>query len=161
MQYSLLEGISALQLTWGYQYGSDKVLHFASIYVTSRRKFIAKMFVGSSCGSVGRAVASDTRGPRFEFSHWQILYWTLFTVNCIEKTKIKKKEARMAHFLEKHRLVKCLGAFSRSRALPFCFRFTHFLLPSSLAGHKLAWELSIDPRDSNERGKREESELEK
>ena len=26
---------------------------------------------GSGCGSVGRAVASDTRGPRFESSHWQ------------------------------------------------------------------------------------------
>ena len=26
---------------------------------------------GSGCGSVGRAVASDTRGPRFESSHQQ------------------------------------------------------------------------------------------
>ena len=49
---------------------------------------------GSGCGSVGRAVASDTRGPWFESSHWQYLYWTLFTVNCTEKTTIKKKEAR-------------------------------------------------------------------
>ena len=29
---------------------------------------------GSGCGSVGRAVPSDTRGPRFESSHRQILY---------------------------------------------------------------------------------------
>ena len=29
---------------------------------------------GSGCGSVSRAVASDTRGPRFESSHWQYLY---------------------------------------------------------------------------------------
>ena len=29
---------------------------------------------GSGCGSVGRAVASDTRGPRFESSHWLNLY---------------------------------------------------------------------------------------
>ena len=27
--------------------------------------------LGSGCGSVGRAVASDTRGPRFESSHRQ------------------------------------------------------------------------------------------
>ena len=47
---------------------------------------------GSGCGSVGRAVASDIRGPRFKFCHPQNLYWTLFTVNCIEKTK-KEKEA--------------------------------------------------------------------
>ena len=29
---------------------------------------------GSGCGAVGRAVASDTRGPRFESSHRQNLY---------------------------------------------------------------------------------------
>ena len=48
--------------------------------------------VGSGCGSVGRAVDSDTRGPRFDSSHQQNLYGTfgyLFTINCIEKTKIK------------------------------------------------------------------------
>ena len=42
---------------------------------------------GSGCGSVGRVVASDTRGPRFKFSHWQkIIYMEqLFTVNCVLK----------------------------------------------------------------------------
>ena len=29
------------------------------------------LMLGSGCGSVGRAVASDTRGPQFESSHWQ------------------------------------------------------------------------------------------
>ena len=33
-------------------------------------------FTGGGCGSVGRAVASNTRGPRFEYSHWQNLHWT-------------------------------------------------------------------------------------
>ena len=28
------------------------------------------------------------------------IYWTFFTVNCIEKTKIKKKEARNGPFLK-------------------------------------------------------------
>ena len=42
--------------------------------------------------AVGRAVASDTRSPWFETSHRQTLFY-LFTVNCIEKTKIKEKEA--------------------------------------------------------------------
>ena len=50
---------------------------------------------------IGRAVASDIRRPRFESSHRQNLYWTLFTINCIEKTKIKKKRPGMAHFLKK------------------------------------------------------------
>ena len=68
--------------------------------------------LGSGCGSVGRAVASDPRGPRFEFSHWQTfkskIY--LFTVNCIEKTKIKKKRPGMAHFYKNYRSsshIKC------------------------------------------------------
>ena len=42
--------------------------------------------MGIGCGSVGRAVTSDTRDPRFESRHWQNF------INCtIEKTKIKKK----------------------------------------------------------------------
>ena len=48
---------------------------------------------GSGCGSVGRAVASDTTDPRFESRHRQTLIKHLFSVNCVEKTKIKKKEA--------------------------------------------------------------------
>ena len=35
---------------------------------------------------------SDTIGPRIESSHRQTLYY-IFTVNCIEKTKMKEKEA--------------------------------------------------------------------
>ena len=53
-----------------------------------------RICLGSGCGLVGRVVASDTRGPRFESSHRQNLCWTfvyLFTINCIEKTKIKKE----------------------------------------------------------------------
>ena len=30
--------------------------------------------VGGGCGSVGRAVASNTRGPQFESCHWQKIY---------------------------------------------------------------------------------------
>ena len=54
---------------------------------------IKSLKVGSGCGSVGRAVASDTRDPRLESRHWQTLIKHLFTVNCVEKTKTKKKEA--------------------------------------------------------------------
>ena len=57
---------------------------------------------GSSCGSVGRAVASDSRGPRFESSHRQNIYIEhLFTVNCIEKTKITEKEAGIGPLFKK------------------------------------------------------------
>ena len=49
----------------------------------------------SSCDTVGRAVTSDTRDPQFESSYWPFL----FTVNCIEKTKIKKEDAGNRTFL--------------------------------------------------------------
>ena len=54
---------------------------------------------GSGCGSVGRAVASVTRGLWFESSHRHIY---LPIANCIEKTKIKKKRPEMAHSIQKH-----------------------------------------------------------
>ena len=68
----------------------------------SRVRWIQRSFtnpnscqLGSGCSLVGRAVASDARGPRFVSSHRQtfILDIYLFSVNCIEKTKIKIKEA--------------------------------------------------------------------
>ena len=61
--------------------------------------------VGSGCSSVGKAVASDTRGLRFESSYRQKLiyfYWTfVYYELCIGKTKIKKKRPGMAHFFLK------------------------------------------------------------
>ena len=44
---------------------------------------------GSGCGSVGRAVASYTRGPRFESSHRQKFIYIehLYTVNCVLKRR--------------------------------------------------------------------------
>ena len=60
---------------------------------------------GSGCGSVGRAVAFDTRGPRFDSSHRQNFIEHLFIINRIEKTKINKKRPGMAHF--KKTIVLC------------------------------------------------------
>ena len=61
--------------------------------------------LGCGCGSVGRAVISDTRGPRFESSHRQIfinIEQLLYTINCVlKRRKIKKKRPGMAHFLKK------------------------------------------------------------
>ena len=64
--------------------------------------FTAYEVVGSGCGSVGRAVASDARGLQFESSHRQtfILDIYLFTVNCVEKKKMKKTEAGNDPFLK-------------------------------------------------------------
>ena len=45
--------------------------------------------LGSGCDSVGKAVASDTRGPQFESSHWQKFIYIehLFTVNYVLKRR--------------------------------------------------------------------------
>ena len=45
--------------------------------------------MGSGGGSVGRAVASDTRGPRFESSHWQtfIKRWFIFLSSVLKRQK--------------------------------------------------------------------------
>ena len=52
-------------------------------------EFLKKTILGHGqwCGSVGRAVASNTRGPRFESSHRQKFIYIehLFTVNCVLK----------------------------------------------------------------------------
>ena len=45
--------------------------------------------LSSVCGSVGRVVASDTRDPRFESSHWQNFIYQLYN----RKDKNKEKEA--------------------------------------------------------------------
>ena len=49
--------------------------------------------MGSGCGTVGRAVASDTSDPKFEYSH-PIL---LFSLNCFERHN-KEKEAGNGQF---------------------------------------------------------------
>ena len=49
--------------------------------------------IGSGCGSVGRAVASDTRGPWSESSHWQLLYRSFNYCQLYWKDENKEKEA--------------------------------------------------------------------
>ena len=67
--------------------------------------------MGSGCDSVGRTVASDFRGPRFESSYRRNLYLMLI-VNCIEKKKITKKRPRMAHFFYRKKLCKAKFALT-------------------------------------------------
>ena len=71
------------------------MFHFMNKYQEQETKYL-----GSGCGSVGRAVAYDIRGPGFKSSHRQNLYSSLFTVNCIEKTKNKEKKAGNDPFLK-------------------------------------------------------------
>ena len=57
--------------------------------------------LGSGCGAVGRAIASNTRDPQFESSHRLYYLLSILLKNCIEKTKIKKKRSVMVQFMKK------------------------------------------------------------
>ena len=56
--------------------------------------------LGSRCGSIGRAVASDTFYLWFKSCHWQYFYNELLIV---EKTETKKHEAGICNFLKEGR----------------------------------------------------------
>ena len=63
---------------------------------------------GSGCGSVGRAVASKSRGPQFKSSHWQTF---ILNIYCQLYWKDEnKKRLRIAH-LKKISLAKTFKRF--------------------------------------------------
>ena len=93
-------------------------------------------FWGSGGGSVGRAVASDSRGPRFESSHQQKfisniycqLYW---------KDENKEKEAGNCPFF--NNWFDFLGNWMQNRT----YKIAHVNLPQGLD------EISIKPTEWN------------
>ena len=80
---------------------------------------------GSACGSVGRAVASDTRDPQFESGHRQTFKWNICFLSACQlhwKDENKEKEAGMAHFFKK----EC-GLQYKCEMLPPCLFIFFFL----------------------------------
>ena len=76
--------------------------------------------LGSSCGSVDKAVASNTRCPLFESSHRQfllniyLLYW---------KNKVNIKRPGIAHFFTKYPGINYLTLLGGCRdRSPFCYQ---------------------------------------
>ena len=51
------------------------------------REKVHGLVQGSGCGAVGRVVASDTRDPRFESSHWQI-----YLLSIVVKAVLKRRK---------------------------------------------------------------------
>ena len=62
-----------------------------------------KLVHGSGCGSLGRAVASDTRGPRIKSSHWRKNY-SFNHYQLDWKDKNKEKRDREWHIFIKFKL---------------------------------------------------------
>ena len=63
--------------------GSKEALYHLAVYLRNGTNIL-----GSGCGSVGRAVASDTRGSRFESSHQQ----TFIRNICLLSTVLKRRK---------------------------------------------------------------------
>ena len=90
---------------------------------------------GTGCGSVGCAVASDTRDPRFESRHWQ---------NCIDqlykrKDENKEKEAGNGPSLKK----KIERVLSKNSDVSQSLDFLSGLMPSSSSLPSLSSSLSL------------------
>ena len=64
-------------------------------------KIVQIVQMGSGCGAVGRAVASDTRGPGFESSHRQLLLNIYLLLPVCRKDENKEKEAGNGPFFKK------------------------------------------------------------
>ena len=62
--------------------------------------------MGSGCGAVGRAVAYDTRRPRFESSHRQLLLNIYLLLTVCRKDENKEKRPGLAHLFKKKNYVK-------------------------------------------------------
>ena len=89
-------------------YNSVVRVFFKSVVKSFFLKLNVAIFMRSGFGSVGRVVASDNRGPRFKSSHRRNCIHIL-TINCIEKTKIKKKEAGNGPILRKEKNLAILN----------------------------------------------------
>ena len=59
--------------------------------------------LGSGCGAVGRAVASNTRGPGFESSHRQLLLNIYLLLTVCTKDENKENEAENGPFFRKEK----------------------------------------------------------
>ena len=76
------------------------------LFEKTENKLEKKPVMGSGCGSVGRAVASVTRGPWFESSHPQTLIWTFICLlSIVLKRRNKEKEAGNGPYMKRNRRV--------------------------------------------------------
>ena len=69
--------------------------------VKPKTRFLQQFIcLGSYCGSVGRVVASNSRGPLFEYSHWQTFIFNIY-YQLYSKDENKEKEAGNGPFFKK------------------------------------------------------------
>ena len=67
--------------------------------------------VRSGYGSVGIVVASDTRGPRFESSHWQNLLNIYLLSTVLKRQKLRNRGREWPIFFKKNQTFSATYAF--------------------------------------------------
>ena len=105
----------------------------------------AFLSVGSGGGSVGRVVASNTRGRLFESQHWQNFIYQLYISK--EKTKIKKKRWGMAHLFKN--LLSVLSWLSRMASPVLCFQLSTAPSMSTSSAPTRRWRSSSSSSSSS------------
>ena len=94
--------------------------------------------LGSGCGSVGKAVASNTRSQRLKSSHEQNFRLNIFTVNCKNKRKMWPGKAHLNNSLWHDQTESII--FQVEKVLNFIVR-TFFCLRRQLKGiSSLRWD---------------------
>ena len=82
--------------------------------------------MGSGCGAVGRVVACNTRGPRFESCHRQLLLNIYLLLTVCRKDENKEKRGREWPILKKY-LIR--SAHPRLASIPLgrdCLKTVYF-----------------------------------
>ena len=70
-----------------------------NLEIRKRRKLLTNIINGAAVtAKLAKMVSFDTRGAQFEPSHQLFYIEHVFSVNCMEKTKIKKREAGKGPF---------------------------------------------------------------
>ena len=105
---------------------AKNLTHSLWILAKGFSNFILKL--GSGCGSVGRVVGSDTRGPQFESSRSQNYLVNIFTFNSC-KDENKEKEAGKLHFNNSSKSVRFQSPRSPVRIMSIQHRYSNIFLP--------------------------------
>ena len=112
--------------------------------------------MGSGCGTVGRAVASNIRGPRFESSHRQLLLNIDLLLTVCRKYKNKEKEAGNGPFLKNKKIFNCATNLEITEFLKwaihglflFIFVFSLQLTVKKCSSYKSLPMTGFEPRTS-------------
>ena len=105
--------------------------------------------LGSGCGSVGRAVASNSRGPQFESSHWQKFILNIYC-QLYWKDENKEKEDGIGTFKK----IRSFGVYMIDHALTVPFMFASFQFTCRFCGQSFAEKRTLEKHERRHTGEK-------